>query len=213
MDFYYMPLSAPCRGVMLTAEACGVQLNMKHVDLMKKEQLKPEFLAINPQHCVPTLVDGDLTLWESRAILAYLANKCGSDSIYPKDPKSRALVDRLLYFDMGTLYGSYQKWAYPTAFTNVAPDAKNLEAVHKALGHLEAYIGNHKYATGDSITIADHSLASTVETIKYTGVDFSKYPKVRGWLQRCKENMPGYDKNLEGAEFFGSFVKAALDKF
>jgi len=213
MDFYYMPISAPCRGAMLTAEACGIKLNMKIIDLFKGEQMTPEFLAINPQHTVPTLVDGDFILWESKAISAYFANLCGKDSLYPKDPKARARVDRLLYFDMGTLYGSYMKWAYPTAFFNTALVAKNLEPVHAALAHLEAFIGNSKYATGNDITIADHNLAATVETFKFTGVDLSKYPKIQGWLQRCKDNMPGYSKNLEGAETFGTFVKAALDKY
>merc|ERR1719369_620789 len=213
MDFYYMLLSAPCRGAMLTAEACDIKLNLKHIDLLKREQLKPEFVAINPQHTVPTLVDGDLTLWESKAISAYFANLCGKESLYPKCPKKRALVDRLMYFDMGTLYGSYQKWAYPAAFFNTAPDANNLKAVHAALAHLETFIGDAKYSTSDDITVADHALAATVETIKFTGVDLTKYVKIQGWLQRCKDNMPGYAKNLEGAEFFGTFVKGALDKY
>lgn len=64
VDLYYMPLSAPCRSCMLTAKAVGVELNLKLLDLMAGEQMKPEFVAINPQHCVPTMVDGDFALWE-----------------------------------------------------------------------------------------------------------------------------------------------------
>ena len=64
MDFYYMSLSAPCRGPMLTAKALGLDLNLKKLDLFAGEQMKPEFIAINPQHCVPTLVDGEIKLWE-----------------------------------------------------------------------------------------------------------------------------------------------------
>ncbi|RXG71226.1 hypothetical protein Avbf_07892, partial [Armadillidium vulgare] len=64
MDFYYMDISAPCRSIMLVAKAVGVTLNKKVLDVLKKEQMSQEFLAINPQHCIPTLVDGDLKLWE-----------------------------------------------------------------------------------------------------------------------------------------------------
>lgn len=63
-DFYWMPLSAPCRAGLLTAKAVGVELNLKEINLMAGEQMKPEFVAINPQHCVPTLVDDDFVLWE-----------------------------------------------------------------------------------------------------------------------------------------------------
>ena len=59
-----MDLSAPCRSVMLTAKALGVNLNKKKLNLFAEEHMKPEFLAINFQHTIPTLVDGDFKLWE-----------------------------------------------------------------------------------------------------------------------------------------------------
>ena len=64
LDYYYFLASAPCRGPMMVAKALGVELNLKKIDLFKREQLKPEFLALNPEHTVPTLVDGDFVLWE-----------------------------------------------------------------------------------------------------------------------------------------------------
>ncbi|WP_323677962.1 glutathione S-transferase N-terminal domain-containing protein, partial [Halorubellus sp. PRR65] len=69
IDFYYAPGSSPCRAVLLTAKAIGVDLNLKLMDLMKGEHLSPEFLKINPQHTIPTLVDNGLALSESRAIM------------------------------------------------------------------------------------------------------------------------------------------------
>lgn len=75
------------------------------MNLPAKEQLNPDFIKINPQHCVPTIVDGDFVLWESRAIAVYLIEAKVPDSpLYPKDVKRRALVNQRLHFDAGTLY-------------------------------------------------------------------------------------------------------------
>lgn len=99
MDFYYLAGSAPCRAVQMTAKAVGVDLNLKVLNLMAGEHLKPEFIKINPQHTIPTLVDNGLALWESRAIMVYLAEKYGKDdTLYPKDPAKRAVISQRLYF-------------------------------------------------------------------------------------------------------------------
>lgn len=108
VDLYYYNPSAPCRAVVMTAKVLGVELNLKTLDLMKGEQMSPEFLKINPQHNVPTINDAGFILTESRAIIQYLANKYAKDeSLYPKVPKERALVDQRLYFDSGTYYAAF----------------------------------------------------------------------------------------------------------
>lgn len=92
MDFYYSPLSPPCRSVQLVAKALGLELNLKLVNMLEKEHLKPEFVKINPQHTIPTLVDNDFVIWESRAILVYLIEKYAkNDALYPKDPQGPLL--------------------------------------------------------------------------------------------------------------------------
>lgn len=61
---YYFDLSPYCRSVLMMARTVGVKLELRVVNLTQRDQLKPEYLAINPQHTVPTLVDGDLVLCE-----------------------------------------------------------------------------------------------------------------------------------------------------
>lgn len=79
----------------------------------------PKLVQLNPQHCIPTLDDNELVLWESRVILTYLASTYGKDdALYPKDIRTRAMVDQRLHFDLGTLYcrtfeyfvGSFNGW-------------------------------------------------------------------------------------------------------
>src|SRR6266487_4464883 len=105
IDLYYMPASPPCRTVLMVAKHLNIPLNLKLINIRGGDLQKPEFLKLNPQQCAPTIVDGDFSLWESRAIITYLANKYApGNSIYPSDPKKRATIDRLLYFDLGTFY-------------------------------------------------------------------------------------------------------------
>merc|ERR1711921_5603 len=208
-----MPLSAPCRSVMLTAKAVGLDLNLKVLDLFAGDQMKPEFVAINPQHCVPTLVDGDFALWESRPICSYVATKYGKDdSLYPSDLKTRATPDRLMDFDMGTLYYRFGEYVYPVLFRGAEkPDPEKLEKFQEALGWLNGFLEGHDYCVGNNITVADHVLVSTVATVEAAGIDISKHANVVAWLERCKTSMPGYkEANEAGAQEFGKMAKAKL---
>jgi glutathione S-transferase len=74
------------------------------VNLMTGDQLKEEFIKINPQHTIPTLDDNGFVIWESRAIAQYLAESKGKNyALISNIPKERALIQQRLYFDLGTL--------------------------------------------------------------------------------------------------------------
>lgn len=84
----------------MTMRCLGLDVELVYVDLLKKEQKNPEFLKMNPMGQVPVIDDDGFVLSESRAIMTYLVNsRKPGDSLYPADPKKRALVDARLYFD------------------------------------------------------------------------------------------------------------------
>ncbi|XP_050435654.1 glutathione S-transferase 1-like [Adelges cooleyi] len=209
VDFYYTPGSPPCRAVLLAAKAIGLELNLKPLDLHHGEHLKPEFVKINPQHCVPTLVDGDLVLWESRAIIVYLVQKYGKDdSLYPKDPKKQALVNQRLYFDIGTLYAAFADQYYPYIFAGVPKTDDKEKKIAEALLLLDTYyLSGTAWAAGDSITLADLSLAASVSTIEAVDFDLSPFPNVSKWLSKAKTTLPGYQElNQKGIDGFKIMV-------
>jgi glutathione S-transferase len=206
MDFYYLPGSAPCRAVQMTAAGVGVQLNLKLLNLMAGEHLKPEFIKINPQHTIPTLVDGGFALWESRAIMAYLVEKYGKDdSLYPKEPKARAVVNQRLYFDMGTLYQRFADYYYPQLFAKQPADPEKFKKMEDGFEFLNTFLETSKFAAGDHLTIADISLVATVSSFEAASFDFSKYANVARWYAACKANCPGIEINEAGLAEFKKF--------
>src|SRR5260370_36503482 len=100
MKLYHFPSPNPQK-VTFALRELGLECEMVPLDLAKGEQRKPEFLAINPFGRVPVLVDGDLTLWDSHAILAYLGERTGK--MWPTSMAERADALRWLFFLSGHL--------------------------------------------------------------------------------------------------------------
>ncbi|XP_075975921.1 glutathione S-transferase 1-1-like [Anticarsia gemmatalis] len=210
IDLYYTSGSAPCRLVLLVAAALDIQLNLHNVNLREGDQFKPDFLKLNPQHTVPTIVDDGFSLWESRAISRYLVNKYGGDDseLYPKDPKARAIVDQRLDFDLGTLYPRFAQYFYPQIFGGAAPDAAQLKKLEEALVFFNTFLEGHKYAAGDKLTLADLSLVATLSTIEVGGVKFDDQPNIVRWYELVKSTAPGYkEANEKGINEFKEVLK------
>ncbi|XP_068157669.1 glutathione S-transferase D2-like [Drosophila tropicalis] len=199
MDFYYLPGSAPCRSVIMLGKALGLEFNKKIVNTLEGEQLKPEFVKLNPQHTIPTLVDNGFSIWESRAILVYLVEKYGkNDSLYPKDPQKRALINQRLYFDMGKLNKSFGDYFYPQFRFGKPGDPEDLKKIEEAFGFLDTFLEGQLYVAGNHLTLADISILATVSTFVVAGIDITKYQNVNRWYENAQKVTPGWDENWEG---------------
>ncbi|KAH8346997.1 hypothetical protein KR059_003900, partial [Drosophila kikkawai] len=209
MDFYYMPGSSGCRTVQMVAKAVGVELNKKLLNTMEGEQLKPEFVKLNPQHTIPTLVDNGFSIWESRAIAVYLVEKYGKDdSLFPKDPKKQAVVNQRLYFDMGTLNDAFAKYYYPLFRTGQPGSEEDFKKIETAFGFLNTFLEGQDYVAGDNLTVADIAILALVSTFDIIEFDFSKYTNVVRWYANAKKVTPGWDENWEGLQQMKAFFEA-----
>ena len=104
LQVYLDPCTVNSRKVLAGLELVGMPYELKHVDYFTGEQKKPEFLGINPNGAVPAVVDGDLALSESNAILQYTADLIGAEKHYPKDLKQRADINRWLLWEASTWF-------------------------------------------------------------------------------------------------------------
>ncbi|KAM7363370.1 glutathione S transferase D11 isoform 1-T1 [Cochliomyia hominivorax] len=213
---YYLPPSPPCRSILLLAKMLDLELDLKVINIMQGEQMKPEFLEMNPQHCVPTLNDDGLILWESRAILSYMVSAFGKDdSLYPKDVRVRALVDQRMMFDLGTLYQRMTDYFFPTMFMGAPLDETKKARLHEALGWFDIILKGRKFTAADHFTIADLTLMVTISQIEAFEFDISSYARIKQWYQRCKQFAESYDyENLNGnpALVLAEMFKSKLQK-
>nr|ALS04353.1 glutathione S-transferase delta-epsilon 2 [Acartia pacifica]ALS04354.1 glutathione S-transferase delta-epsilon 2 [Acartia pacifica] len=212
IDIYGMQLSAPVRIVQMTAQCLNLPYTFKEVDLLKNEHKTEEFLKLNPMHTIPTVVDGDINLAESRATAGYLVGKHGKDDkLYPKDVLTRYKVDKMLYFDMGVFYKAFGDIVYPKLFGGAAPEQKHWDRLAEVLGWLNGFVAGGEFVAGTNhLTIADISLLATYSTISAAGItDLTKYPEAEAWFKKCADQIPNYaSANGDGAQAFGTWFKS-----
>src|SRR5476649_403447 len=159
IKFYYSGAPNPMK-VALMLEETGLPYEAIPVDTRKGEQHTPEYLAINPNAKVPAIVDGDVTVFDSNAILLYLAEKSGK-FLPPKGDKARA---ELLSWLMFVVSGVGPHSGQSVHFRNYAPE-KNEYAINRymfeAQRHydiVDARLAKQKYMLGDTYTIVDMAL-------------------------------------------------------
>jgi glutathione S-transferase len=155
---------------------------------------EPEFLAKNPNGLVPMIEDGDFVLWESNAILRYLAMQYkGGRGIYPVEPDVRASIDRWLDWTLATLQPAERPVFI--AYVRTAPEARNLAALNEQTAKLAALWGivdrwleGRRFIEYDSFTLADIVLG--IFARRWYGIDGlprPSYPHLERWYERLTE--------------------------
>lgn len=195
---YTHPVSQHARRVVALLEAAELPYETINVALEKGAHMAPEYLAVNPNHQVPSLLDGDIRISESNAILRYLCVKHDLDDWYPSDLKSRAAMEQWLDWGQCRLSPAVVDIVLNTVFM---PEAGNQEAIargHTAMEELSEILSNglqdRKYLAGDNPTIADLSVASNITHLSLANAAPTQ-PNIVNWLARVCA-IAGFQKTL-----------------
>ncbi len=219
MKIYYHPASTTSRPLMLFVAESGINVEFQVVDLFTGEHYKPPYEAINPNHLVPVLEDGDFRLTESSAILKYLADKINSPA-YPKDLRQRARVnERMDWINTQVCRDLAYGFVYPQIFPHHKRPTTDMQAGTLAWGKertagwlkvLDTHILGPKnaYLCGDQITIADYFGASFIALGEVVRSTYSGYPNVQRWLGRMKQ-LKNWNKVNETINGFAASLKPA----
>ncbi|MCK6524663.1 glutathione S-transferase family protein [Myxococcota bacterium] len=189
MKLYTNPLSNNGRKVATVIHHLQLQLEVEVVDLSKGAQRAPEFLAINPNGVIPALVDGDLKLWESNAISAYLAELSGDKRFYPEGV-ARYDALRWMFWEANHWSKAVGVLTFELLLKNMfnmgPPDDARVQTAQNDLRKygrvLNAQLTGRRWLLGDDVTIADFMIGADLTYAGMTGVPIDEFPELARWV-------------------------------
>ena len=189
--------------VHIMLEECGLPYRATAVDIGAGDQFKPEFLAISPNNKIPAIVDTDgpdgksISLFESGAILLYLAGKTGK--LLPTDVRGKYDVLEWLMFQMGGVgpmlgqahhFRIYAPEKIEYAVNRYTNEAKRLYGV------MNKRLAKSKYIAGPAYSIADIAIFPWLRSWKNQGIDWVNYPHLKGWFDEIAAR-PAVQRGVE----------------
>ncbi len=161
-------------------EELGVEYELVALNLQAGEHKAPEYLAINPMGKVPAIADGAFTLWESGAILLYVAEKYGQLSGF----EDRSVMNQWILFANSTLG------------PGLVSEANRDRAMMSLVAPLNQILQQHAFLMGDQLTVADVAVGSILAYLPMMfGVSFGDYPAVMDYVKRLSER-PAFQKTI-----------------
>jgi glutathione S-transferase len=192
LTIFGFDFSSPANKVRFAANAMGLAYEYKRVNLFTGEQKTPEYLKLNPIGRVPAIDDNGFKVFESAAIIKYLADKNNSP-LYPKDIQKRAIVDEWIDFANLHVATALQRVTFNRAMykmLNVEKDERSLADGVKFLGQflplIEKQLKENKFLAGNEMTLADINLLAVLDPAELSSVDLSIYPSISNWRKNLR---------------------------
>jgi glutathione S-transferase len=185
LKFYYNPLSPMARRVWIALLEKGIPFEGILMNL-DGDQLRPEYLEINPFHHIPVLEDKGFRLIESLAILDYLEAKYPEPAMLPKEPRALATVRMAQMVTSNELFSKIISLIYETDDSPKFIKAK--QQIDQVLKFLADILGENSYFGGEQLTLADIVAGDAVILLPHLGIDISSLdPRLGEWCDRLME--------------------------
>ena len=191
LRLHRMAISGHCHRVELMLSLLKLPYEAVDVDLLKAEQRRPEFLALNPLGQVPVLEDDGQVLSDSNAILVYLVRRYAPESAWlPTEPLAAARLQR--WFSLA----ARQLAEGPATARFSALIGRTVTPESQAIGHrlfalMEPQLAREPWLVGNTPTLADIAMYSYSAQAEIGGISLADYPHLRAWLARV-EALPGF---------------------
>ncbi|MEX0695451.1 MAG: glutathione S-transferase family protein [Rhodospirillales bacterium] len=191
LKLYDMPLSGNCQKVRLMLSILGIEYEKIPVNLLEGEQKTPAYLAINPIGKVPAIDDDGTIVWDSQAILVYLAGKYGTPDWYPDDAEGRGQVQQWLSLAANEMFNGPAIARAMIIFNREGNQERPKKAGEATLQILNGWLETHEWLACGRPTIADIAVYPYAALAWEGNIDMSAFPAMNAWIKRV-EALPGY---------------------
>lgn len=195
ISLYDHPLSGNCYKVRLLLSNLGIQYERITIDIFKGEHKTDRFKKLNPNLKIPVIVDGDFSMWESNAILLYLAKKYSPNPFYSEQANAFGLICQWMMFGKTSIDPNLAVARFLTRFAN--DDTRDINHLKRCqetgegvLKILDDHLANNDFLV-NQYSIADIACFPYVDVAEEGGVSLSPFPYVRKWCERIY-SVPGY---------------------
>lgn len=203
VKLHVFPLSPRGFKVLFAAEQLGIDYEMVFVDFAQQAQRAPGFTALNPNQRMPVLEDGDFVLWESNAIVQYLAAQKAESGMLPADLKTRMTAVKWQFWESA----HWDPAVAPFMFENVvkemfgigAPDPAELKRAADLTARLapvlDSQLQKTRFVAGETLTVGDIAIGATLLAAERAKMPLEDYPGIQRWIAELRATA-GWQKAL-----------------
>lgn len=203
MKLHVFPPSPRAAKVMALASHLGIECEIAIVDLFSGGNQAPAFKSLNPNGKMPVLEDDGFVLWESNAILQYLASKKPESGLWPTDPRRQADVSRWQFWDAAHWDPTCATFIFERVVKQMtgqgAPDPAAVAKAETDFARfapvLNGTLKGRRWVTGDALTVADFGLGGPLMYAAPAGIPLADYPEIARWYAALAE-LPAWKKIL-----------------
>ncbi|MGH8114080.1 MAG: glutathione S-transferase family protein [Rhodanobacteraceae bacterium] len=192
MKLYWSDVLSP-RKACAVAKYLQSPVDYAYIDLGRGEHKTPEYLALNPNGKVPTLVDDTRSLWEADAIMCHLAARCDSD-LWPQDARQIEVIRWLSWASQhfnregGNLYFEYIiKPRFGLGDADHAEVKRTTDEWRRFATILDNHLQDRRWLVGDALTVADVSVAITLPYAERAHIPLHEFPAIKRWHEQLNE--------------------------
>lgn len=194
MRLFHNPLSSNARRVLMTVHQLDIALDMITVDLMDEGDRR-RLAEINPNGKVPVLDDGGFVLWESCAIMQYLAELSPNQTLYPQDPQARADVNRWMFWACQHLSPAIGVMTWENIWKGMCgmgeADPKELARGEREVlqfgAVLDSQLAGREWVAGKALSLADIAIAPSLMYLERARLPLDRFPNVMAWFERMQQ--------------------------